>query len=213
MTSSRLTSLQLEEIVPGIDAQSWLGPLNDAFSEWEINTPQRMAAFLAQVAHESRNLQSLEENLRYSAKRLREVWPKRFPSDAIAEACAGNPEKLANRVYAGRLGNGDEASGDGWKYRGRGLIQLTGRSNYAACKAALGEDVLRYPDRLLDPATAARSAAWFWSSRGLNQLADHEPGDDDEQDFTRITTIINGGKVGLSARLDLWERAREALDA
>ena len=208
-----LNGVQLGEIVPGADTQMWLGPLNDAFAEWEIDTPQRMAAFLAQIAHESRNLQNLEENLRYSAKRLREVWPKRFPDAATAEAYAGNPEKLANRVYAGRMGNGDEASGDGWKYRGRGLIQLTGRSNYAACKAALDLDVIRTPDLLLEPAGAARSAAWFWSSRGLNQLADHEPGDDDEQDFTRITTIINGGKLGLSARLDIWERARETLDA
>ena len=210
---ARLDSGQLGEIVPGADTQAWLGPLNDAFAEWGIDTPQRMAAFLAQVAHESRNLQNLEENLRYSAKRLREVWPKRFPDAATAEAYAGNPEKLANRVYAGRLGNGDEASGDGLRYRGRGLIQLTGRSNYAACRAALNLDVISSPDLLLEPAGAARSAAWFWSSRGLNQLADHEPGDDDEQDFTRITTIINGGKLGLSARLDIWERARETLEA
>lgn len=208
-----LTSVQLEEIFPGVDAKVWLGALNDALIEWEINSPQRMAAFLAQIAHESRNLQSLEENLRYSAKRLREVWPKRFPDAATAQAYAGNPEKLANRVYAGRLGNGDEASGDGWTYRGRGLIQLTGRSNYASCTTALGVDLIRYPDRLLEPDTAARSAAWFWSSRGLNQLADHEPGDEDEQDFARITTIINGGKTGLSARMEIWERTREALNA
>src|SRR5258706_10657065 len=118
-----------------------------------------MAAFLAQIVHESGNLQNLEENLRYSAKRLREVWPKRFPDGATAEAYAGNAEKLANRVYAGRLGNGDEASGDGWKYRGRGLIQLTGRSNYAACKAALDLDVVRSTDLLLEPPGPARSAA------------------------------------------------------
>lgn len=200
-------------VVPGADADRWLEPLNAAMASWEINSPQRIAAFLAQIAHESAGLTRLEENLRYSAKRLCQVWPKRFPSLQVAAPYANNPEKLANRVYAGRLGNGDEASGDGWRYRGRGLIQLTGRSNYASCGKALDIDLDETPDVLAEPTTASLSAAWFWSSRGLNELADHAPGDDDERDFTRITVIINGGKVGLAERLALWRRAQEALDA
>lgn len=208
-----LAQNHMVRIMPRANAGTWLEPLNAAMGEWAIDSPQRMAAFLAQVAHESSELNRLEENLNYSAKRLRAVWPKRFPNLKVAQQFAGNPEKLANRVYAGRLGNGDEASGDGWKYRGRGLIQLTGKSNYTSCGNALGVDLVASPELLLQPAQAARSAAWFWNSRGLNELADHQPGDDDEQDFVRISVIINGGKVGLKERVALWTRARAVLGA
>ena len=204
---------QLTVIMPRSNPDGWLDPLNAAMTEWAIESPQRMAAFLAQIAYESSDLTDLEENLRYTAKRLRQVWPRRFPNLKVAASYASNPEKLANRVYAGRLGNGDEASGDGWLYCGRGLIQLTGRSNYATCGAALGVDLIQAPDLLLQPGPAARSAAWFWNSRGLNELADHAPGDDDEQDFVRISVVINGGKTGLSARQQIWEVARKTLGA
>jgi putative chitinase len=208
-----LTQDQFVAVLPRADPARWLVQLNAAMAEWDINTPQRMAAFLAQIAHESGGLTRLQENLNYSAKRLCEVWPKRFPSLGMAQAYANNPEKLANRVYAGRLGNGDEQSGDGWRYRGRGLIQVTGRSNYKSCADALASDVIATPDLLLQPGPAARSAAWFWGSRGLNELADSQPGDDDEQDFVRISIIINGGRAGLKDRLDHWEHAREVLAA
>lgn len=209
----KLRKSELMAIMPRADADKWLRPLSLAMQEFSINSPQRMAAFLAQIAHESRELNRLEENLNYSAKRLCQVWPRRFPTLAAAEPYANNPEKLANRVYAGRLGNGDEKSGDGWRFRGRGLIQLTGRSNYAACRRALGVDLIKSPYRLVEPGTAARSAAWFWSSRGLNELADHRPGDDDEADFRRIGTIINGGTIGMAERAKYWAAARQVLQA
>lgn len=209
----KLLKSQLAAIMPRAQHDKWLLPLSLAMHEYSITSPQRMAAFLAQIAHESHELNRLEENLNYSAKRLCQVWPKRFPTLAAAEPYANNPERLANRVYAGRLGNGNEASGDGWRFRGRGLIQLTGRSNYAACRKALGVDLIKSPYRLLEPGTAARSAAWFWSSRGLNALADHEPGDDDEADFRRITTIINGAAIGIAERTKYWASARRALGA
>ena len=208
-----VTQPQLARIMPNADAGLWLAPLNAAMAERAIASPQRAAAFLAQIAHESGQLRRIEEKLSYSAKRLREVWPHRFPTDAVANEYAGNPQKLANRVYAGRLGNGNETSGDGWRFRGRGLIQLTGRSNYASCKAAIGLDLTATPDLLLQPVPAARSAAWFWQSRGLNELADQQPGDDDDQDFIRITRLINGGTVGLQDRLAYWSKARAALGA
>src|SRR5258708_4961538 len=208
-----LSAQELTDIMPRADTAKWLAALNDAMREWKIDSAPRMAAFLAQIAHESSDLNRLDENLRYTAKRLRDVWPKRFPSLKAATPYANNPEKLANRVYAGRLGNADEASGDGWKYRGRGLIQITGLSNYESCKDALDIDVVSNPDRLLEPAIAARSAAWFWNSHGLNALADHAVGTEAQEDFVQITMIINGGQVGLSDRLAVWERARGALGA
>ena len=197
--------------MPRANGDQWIGPLNAAMQEWEIDSAQRMAAFLAQIAHESAQLTRLEENLSYTAERIRAVWPRRFPNDQSAQPYARNPERLANRVYSGRLGNGDEASGDGWRYRGRGLIQLTGRSNYASCKRNLDVDVLGEPDMLLQTEVAARSAGWFWFSRGLNELADHELGADDEDDFARITGIINPAKLGLLERITVWNQARSAL--
>lgn len=208
-----LSISQLGAIMPRADAGRWLAPLDAAMLEWGIASPQRMAAFLAQIAFETNELRRLEESLAYSAKRLCEVWPRRFPDLATAESYASNPERLANRVYSGRLGNGSEASGDGWRYRGRGLIQLTGRSNYAACSRALGVDLVEFPERLLEPGLAARSAAWYWSSRGLNELADHERGEKDDRDFARITAIINGGDLGSPHRARYWANARESLNA
>ncbi len=206
-----LTSEQLKRIMPRADANKWLKPLNDAMREWEIDTPQRMASFLAQIAHESGQLKRLQENLSYSAKRMCQVWPSRFPDEAFACAYERNPERLANRVYSGRMGNGNEASGDGWRYRGRGLIQLTGRSNYASCSKALEVDLVANPDALLESDVAARSAGWYWYSRGLNELADHEAGADDDEDFIEITRLITGGKIGLQERIKMWDEARDVL--
>jgi len=210
----KISAAQLATIMPANpNAGDWTGPLNDAMAEFGISANlQRIAAFLAQVAHESGQLRKLEESLYYStAKRISEVWPKRFPTEAAAAPYARNPEGLANRVYALRIGNGDAASGDGWRYRGRGLKQLTGRANYKEAGTALGVDLVRSPDRLKDPVLAARSAAWFWQSRGCNPLADDTSGDDDDADFVAITKLINGGTVGLKERRLAWARAEEAL--
>ena len=210
----KISAAQLAMIMPANpNAVDWTGPLNDAMAEFGISANlQRIAAFLAQVAHESGQLRKLEESLYYStAKRISEVWPKRFPTEAAAAPYARNPEGLANRVYALRIGNGDAASGDGWRYRGRGLKQLTGRANYKEAGTALGVDLVRAPDRLKDPVLAARSAAWFWQSRGCNPLADDTSGDDDDADFVAITKLINGGTVGLKERRLAWARAEAAL--
>jgi putative chitinase len=208
-----ISSDQLGRIVPHADLAKWLVPLNTAMQEFSVNSAQRAAAFLAQLAHESGEFQHLDENLNYSAQRLCQVWPSRFPTLAVAEQYAGNPKKLANRVYSGRLGNGNEASGDGWNFHGRGLIQLTGRANYSACAKALAVELTGKPELLLDSGVAARSAGWFWKSRGLNELADHAPGESDDDDFVRITTIINGATTGLPGRMRYWSVARQVLGA
>ena len=176
----------------GID-HKWLGPLESTFAKYDISSPQRQSSFIGQCAHESGNFRILEENLNYSAARLMAVWPSRFPSLDVAEQYANNPEKLANYVYAGRLGNGNEESGDGWRYYGRGVIQLTGKDNYANCGSGLGVDLVGDPDRLLDPQYAALSAGWFWNKKGLNDLADIA-------DYTTMTKRINGGLIGLDDR-------------
>ena len=187
----------------GIDAK-WFKPLNDTFAKYGIDTPSRQAAFIGQCAHESGNFRILEENLNYSAARLMAVWPSRFPSLDVAEQYANNPEKLANYVYAGRLGNGNEESGDGWRYHGRGVIQLTGKDNYANCGSGLGVDLVGDPDRLLDPQYAALSAGWFWNKKGLNDLAD-------TGDYETMTKRINGDVLGLDDRKAKIAKAREIL--
>jgi putative chitinase len=177
-----------------------------------LDQPLRLAAFLAQVGHESAHFNRLEENLNYSAETLRRLFPKRVPDDASAQALVGNPQAIANRIYGGRLGNGPEASGDGWTFRGRGLIQLTGKSNYLQADQALNAGLVSNPDALAhDRALAASVAIWFWNSRGLSALADVHAGDDETEDFREITHRINGGEVGLPERLVLWGRAKAAL--
>jgi putative chitinase len=176
----------------GIDFK-WEQPLLDVFDKYDISTPKRQAGFIGQCAHESNNFRILEENLNYSATALVRVWPSRFPNLEVANQFASNAQKIANKVYAGRMGNGNEESGDGWKYHGRGLIQLTGKDNYANCGPSLGVDLISNPDLLLDPKYAALSAGWFWSKKGLNSLAD-------VQDYETMTKRINGGLNGLDDR-------------
>jgi len=185
----------------GIDSK-WLEPLNEAFQKYDINTPKRQAAFIGQCAHESGNFTKLEENLNYSPERLTKVWPSRFPDLATATKYGYNPQALANKVYAGRLGNNQE--GDGWKYHGRGLIQLTGRENYERCGSSLGVDLIGNPDWLLNLKYAALSAGWFWNRKGLNELAD-------QQEHGMITKRINGGTLGLDDRLQKTTKALAAL--
>ena len=174
----------------GID-QKWLEPINQTFAKYDISTPVRQAFFIGQCCHESNNFTKLEESLSYSAARLMVVWPSRFPSLDLANQYANNPEKLANFVYAGRLGNNED--GDGWAYHGRGVIQLTGRDNYANCGSGLGVDLIGNPNLLLTPDYAVLSAGWFWNKKGLNALAD-------SQDSETMTKRINGGLLGLDDR-------------
>jgi len=170
-----------------------LDALNAAMEEFEINTPQRMSMFLAQCCHESNYFRVTKENLNYKAEGLLKIFPKYF-RDVDPADYAHNPEKIANRVYSNRMGNGDEASGDGWRYCGRGLIQLTGKDNYERCGSSLGVDLISNPDWLLDPKYAALSAGWFWNKHGLNELAD-------SQEHGIITKRINGGTLGLDDRI------------
>ena len=211
-----LTIPQLSDIMPRANAPIWTPHLLYVFGRFEINSPARIAAFLAQAAHESAELTRLTENLNYSAASLMKTWPKRFPTRAIADQCARQPEKIANVVYANRMENGPPESGDGWEYRGRGIFQLTGKGNYRDAAQAIGIDFLSMPGRLEEPDMAARSAGWFWKSRGLNALADCAPGEDDIDDiadFVRMTQIINGGRTGLAERVEYWKKAKEVLKA
>lgn len=162
---------------------------------FKINTPLRLAHFLAQCAHESNNFKATVENLNYSAKSLRAVFGKYFPDDATAKAYERKPEKIANIVYANRMGNDDK--GDGWKYKGRGYIQLTGKNNYAAFDRMVPEDILANPD-LVATKYPLLSAAWFWNSKNLNTLADNGKSD---AVVTQMTKKINGGAIGLDDRL------------
>jgi putative chitinase len=201
---------------PADDVATWLQPIAAALTEFEINTPAREAAFLAQIVHESDGLRATEENLNYSARRLPEVWPRHFylPPDAAdgrldASQFEHHPEALANVVYANRLGNGPESSGDGWRYRGRGLIQLTGRRLYAEASEALQLDLVNQPDALLQPAAAARVAGWYWQHINGNALADAAT----PQSFERLTVAINGALTGEAHREELWKQAQSLLNA
>ena len=187
----------------GSKIDKYVDPLNAAMIEFEINTPARQAAFIAQLAHESGQFSHIQENLNYSASGLLKTFGKYFNAKT-AQQYARAPQSIANRVYANRIGNGDFASGDGWKYRGRGLIQLTGRLNYQSCGKGLGIDLLSNPDALLDQSIACRSAAWFWKTNGLNELADAGK-------FETITRRINGGTNGSEERKFLYERAKKYL--
>jgi len=208
----QLTKDQLNKIMPKCNADQWLEVLNTAMAQFEIGTPERMAAFLAQLAHESAETTRLMEGLSYStAERLCAVWPKRFPSAASAIPYVKNPQGLANLVYANRGGNGDAASGDGYRYRGRGLFQLTFRDNYRLAGKALGMPLESDPDSVVTPKVAALTAAHYWHRMGLNALSDHQPDDDDDKDFEQITRRINGGLVGLDERRRYWVQARAVL--
>ncbi|WP_285961143.1 glycoside hydrolase family 19 protein [Pseudomonas tohonis] len=192
------------------EAGVFISALTPALSRFSITTPARQSTFLAQCAHESAGFSRLAENLNYSAAGLAATWPGRFRGgdgqpNALARAYQRRPVVIANHVYANRMGNGSEESGDGWRYRGRGLLQITGRGMYQRCGEALGLPLLEQPDLLLQPEPAVLSAAWFWQSNGLNALAD-------AGDLEGITRRINGGLNGLAERKALWLKAREALE-
>lgn len=192
---------------------SFLPHLIAAMKEFEINTPLRQAAFLAQIFHESGNLDKVEEGLNYSAEGLMRTWPSRFDR-ATAERYARKPEMIANKVYANRMGNRDEASGDGWKHRGAGLIQLTGKDNQFACAMAIGIDPTVVTDWLKTEEGAARSAGWFWKTNNLNKWAD-------KGDIDGVSDVINIGRktaevgdaIGYAHRKILYDAFKRVLGA
>lgn len=200
-----ITKEQLIRILPGSApvAAVFVPALNDAMALYQINTRKRIAAFLAQIGHESGQLTQCVENLNYSAKGLQTVWPKRF-NEALANQVARQPQRIANIVYASRMGNGDTASGDGWTFRGRGLIQTTGKDNYTKAAKELRADLVTRPELLEQPKYAALSAAWFWGMKKLNVLADNDR-------FEDITRAINGGLTGHPERVKLWQTALKVL--
>lgn len=187
-------------------ARAFAGPLDQALRKFGITTKPRIAAFIAQAAHESARFTRLEESLYYrTPERIKQMWPRRFSSLGEAAQFCRNPEALANRVYANRLGNGDESTGDGWKYRGRGLFQITGRTNYHVASDALGANYLHAPTLVAHPADACLTAGWYWASVHGNELAD--AGLIDE-----LTRKINGpGMVGADDRRSLYDDALQAL--
>ena len=187
--------------VLGID-HKWLAPLEETFAKYDISTPERQAAFIGQCAHESGNFKILQENLNYSAEGLMKTWPSRFPTKEVADQYARQPAKIAGKVYNGRMGNTSEE--EAAKYLGRGLIQLTGKENYANCGSGIGVDLLADPTLLLDPRYATLSAGWFWNKKGLNALAD-------AGDAVTITKRINGGALGLDDRLAKTDKALKVL--
>ncbi len=202
-----MTILALTETLTKLKIDpKWAEPLLEVFHRYEINTPSRQAAFIGQCAHESSGFKTLQENLNYSAEALMRTWPSRFPTMEVAQQYARNPEKIANRVYGGRMGNGLEEAGEGWKYRGRGLIQLTGKDNYTLASDALSQDFISDPDLVLEPRWAALTAGWYWNKRQLNKEAD-------AKDYTAMTKKINGGTIGLNDRIAHIQHAQEALMA
>ncbi len=198
LTAEKLKELKISE--------DWLEPLNETFKRFNINTPLRQAAFIGQCGHECANFKILEENLNYRAETLIRIWPKRFPSLEFAKQYEKNPKKIANSVYANRMGNRDEASGDGYRFRGRGCLQTTGSANYFHAGKALGVDLIMEPDLLSTPKYAALAAGYFWDTHKLNQFAD-------SRDYTTMTKKINGGTIGLQDRIKHIEHAFEVLSS
>lgn len=200
-----ITSAQLKKITPLCkDPEGWTKALNEIMPKYMISTPKQEAAFIAQCAHESGQFNTIQENLNYSAKGLRTVFGKYFPTDKLANEYQRQPEKIANRVYASRIGNGNEASGDGWRYRGRGAIQVTGKANYEAFAKSINKTLQETVAYLETKTGAVESAAWFWKTNDLNKFAD-------SGDITKMTKKINGGTHGLQERMALYERAMQTV--
>jgi putative chitinase len=205
-----LTIEQLKQLLPKNPyVDHWYDALSKLLPDYEINTPKRIAAFIAQCSHESGGFTALKENLNYKPATLRKLFSKYFPNDALAEEYCAKPNKqeaIASRIYASRMGNGNEASGDGYKYCGRGLIQLTGKSNYIAFADSLQISPEEASDYLATFEGAAQSACWFWESNNLNQWAD-------KGDILTLTKRINGGTIGLEDRIKHYEHALHVLGA
>lgn len=201
-----ITLTQLRQIVPTCkNTQDWLDPLNTILDQYSISSNKRIAAFLAECGHESTDFNVLEEDLYYKAGALQVIFPDKFPTASVAASYAEQPEKIANYIYANKLGNGTEASGDGYKFRGRGLIQITGKSNYQLFGDSIGYLLEDVPDFLATPAGAVQSACWYWCSRNvLNTLAD-------AGNIDQISKVINGGINGLADRHQRYVKAMTVL--
>ena len=204
--STILTKDQLKQMVKNPYIDHWYEVLEQLLDDYDINTPLRVAHFVAQCAHESGNFVFIKENLNYKAASLQKIFSKYFPTAELAQQYAGRPEMIANRIYANRMGNGDEASGEGWRYHGRGLIQLTGKDNYTFFAGSLDisvEDAAAYMETFEG---AAQSACWFWEQNNLNRFAD-------ANDVKGLTKAINGGYIGLEDRQSHTEHALHILGA
>lgn len=205
----QITESQVRRIIPAAKndrIKEFVASFNKYAEQFGIDTKLRVAGYLSQVFHETGALSSFDENMNYSAKRLMQVWPKRFPTLAIAQQYEHNPEKLANYVYANRMGNGDEASGDGWRFHGRGFLGTTGRDNYqkyADSEFCLG-DLMAHPEWLAKQPGCQKSAMFFWYSNNLNRFADRD-------DIRGLSKAVNGGTLGLSNRMYLYRQAKKVL--
>lgn len=206
MSDCILTLPQLKQMVNNRHIDHWYQAFQQLLPDYDINTPLRVAHFIAQCAHESGSFNFIEENLNYRAASLMATFKKYFPSMEIAQQYEKQPKKIANRVYANRMGNGDEASGDGWTYRGRGLIQLTGKDNYTFFAGSLGIPVEEAADYMATFEGAAQSACFFWEQNKLNRFAD-------ANDVRGLTKAINGGYIGLEDRIRHTEHALHILGA
>ena len=192
---------QLQRLHIGAD---WVDALNETFTRFNLTTNNQKAMFIGQCSHECGNFRILEENLNYKAATLMKLWPKRFPTLEKANEYSGNAKKIANSVYSLRMGNRDETSGDGYRFRGRGCIQLTGHSNYFHAGKALGVDFVMEPDLVATPKFASLTGGWFWSTHNCNAPAD-------ALDYTKVTKIINGGTIGLDDRIKHVQQALAVL--
>jgi len=205
-----LTLSQLKQLLPKNPyVEHWHHALEQLFPDYDINTPKRMAAFIAQCSHESGGFMVLKENLNYKPASLRKLFSKYFPTDELAQQYCSKPNKqaaIANRIYGNRMGNGDESSGDGYRFCGRGLIQLTGRSNYQSFADSLEMNINDVPEYLATFEGAAQSACWFWETNGLNKYAD-------AGDILTLTKRINGGTIGLEDRKKHYDHALHVLGA
>lgn len=189
------------------EPEFWYNAMYQYLPQFGITTAARVAGFIAQGQHESADFTILQENLNYSAPGLRRIFPKYFPDDATAMQYQRKPEMIANRVYGGRMGNGPEASGDGFKFRGRGVLQLTGRANYTQCSRDLfGDDTLANdPDLVRTPEYAIITACWFWYKNKLNEICD-------KGDIVLLSKRINGGTIGLEDRIKHWNDALDVFE-
>lgn len=207
MSDFILTREQLAQLIPGNPhVDYWYSAMERCLPDYDINTPQRIAMFVAQCAHESGNFRILKENLNYRAESLMKVWPRHFPSLDVAKQYAHNQEAIANKAYANRMGNGPEESGDGWRYCGRGLIQLTGKINYQNFAMSIDTPVEEIPAYLATFEGAVQSACWFWEANNLNQWSD-------QGDVLTVTKKINGGTIGLADRQKHYQHALHVLGA
>ena len=199
------TKEKLAQIIPGNpNLDHWYESLCEILPDYDINTVQRVSAFLAQCAHESGGFRAIKENLNYKAESLCKVWPRLFPNIDIARQYAMQPERIANRAYGNRMGNGPEESGDGWKFCGRGLIQLTGKDNYTRYAASTEQTLDEASEHLTTFEGCVQSAAWFWEANNLNQYAD-------SGDILTMTNRINGGTLGLEDRQKHYTHAIHVL--